>query len=304
MLHVGAVALAAYLRPLGGDLARLVLPRPLPLRVGDRMLLRDPGRRLVWGVTALDPSPPTLRRRGAARERAGVLAGVTGTPDPAGELARRGVVHRDLLRRIGVPPPAEAATTDGWLLSPDRERVEHARLVALVRRLEEEGGLDSGTTPVALADRLGLPSPRLVEALVRPPLRLAGGRVTARAGPAALPASVEEALASLADDLESDPFAAPTAGRLRELGLDPRAVTLAARAGRLLHLGDGVVLLPGADEQAAVLLAELPQPFTTSEARGRLRTSRRVALPLLSLLDRQGRTHRLPDDRRTVRRRG
>src|SRR3712207_8226625 len=45
-------------------------------------------------------------------------------------------------------------------------------------------------------------------------------------------------------------------------------------------------------------LRTLPQPFTTSEARGRLDTTRRVGLPLLQHLDRQGYTRRLPDDRR------
>jgi selenocysteine-specific elongation factor len=68
----------------------------------------------------------------------------------------------------------------------------------------------------------------------------------------------------------------------------------------LLHLGDGVVLGQGADDRAVQLLRDLPQPFTTSEARGRLGTSRRVVLPLLQLLDKQGRTRRLPDDRRSV----
>jgi len=49
------------------------------------------------------------------------------------------------------------------------------------------------------------------------------------------------------------------------------------------------------------VLGGLPQPFTTSEARQALGTSRRVALPLLAHLDRTGRTLRLPDDRRQLR---
>ena len=60
-----------------------------------------------------------------------------------------------------------------------------------------------------------------------------------------------------------------------------------------------VPLQPG--KAAAARLADLPQPFTMSQARQALGTARRVAVPLLELLDRQGRTARLPDDRRTVR---
>ena len=43
-LHVGSAAVPARVRPLGADTARLRLARPLPLHVGDRALLRDPGR--------------------------------------------------------------------------------------------------------------------------------------------------------------------------------------------------------------------------------------------------------------------
>ncbi|MCW2866227.1 MAG: selenocysteine-specific translation elongation factor, partial [Marmoricola sp.] len=75
---------------------------------------------------------------------------------------------------------------------------------------------------------------------------------------------------------------------------------LAAR-GHLLRLADGLVLLPGAAEDAVRLLEELEQPFTASAARTRLGTSRRVVLPLLDHLDRTLRTVRLPDDRRRLR---
>ena len=102
-------------------------------------------------------------------------------------------------------------------------------------------------------------------------------------------------------DLAADPFRAPEAARLRELGLDTRAIAAAARAGLLLRVSDQVVLAPGADGEAARMLAELPQPFTTAEARQALGTTRRVAIPLLEYLDRARITERLPDDRRRLR---
>jgi selenocysteine-specific elongation factor len=61
------------------------------------------------------------------------------------------------------------------------------------------------------------------------------------------------------------------------------------------------VLLPGADGRAAALLARLPQPFTVSQARTALDTSRRVAVPLLEHLDRAGLTERLDDVHRRCR---
>jgi selenocysteine-specific elongation factor len=68
----------------------------------------------------------------------------------------------------------------------------------------------------------------------------------------------------------------------------------------LLRIADGIVLVPGALEEATRVLATLPQPFTLSEARRALSTTRRVAVPLLELLDRRGATRRLGDDRRIV----
>jgi selenocysteine-specific elongation factor len=47
-------------------------------------------------------------------------------------------------------------------------------------------------------------------------------------------------------------------------------------------------------------LAALPQPFTTSEARKVLGTTRRVAIPLLEYLDSRGWTRRLDANRRTI----
>jgi selenocysteine-specific elongation factor len=48
-------------------------------------------------------------------------------------------------------------------------------------------------------------------------------------------------------------------------------------------------------------LRTLDQPFTTSDARRALGSSRRVVIPLLERLDAQGLTVRDADDRRTVR---
>src|SRR4051812_17571784 len=59
-LHIGAAAVPVHVRPLGDDTARLRLDRPLPLRIGDRALLRDPGRR-----PASAPPAAGMRHRGA-----------------------------------------------------------------------------------------------------------------------------------------------------------------------------------------------------------------------------------------------
>jgi selenocysteine-specific elongation factor len=84
------------------------------------------------------------------------------------------------------------------------------------------------------------------------------------------------------------------------LKLGRRELAAAERAGRLMRLGGDVVLLPSATEQAVTRLAALPQPFTASEARQALGTTRRVAIPLLEQLDAQGRTERVDPTSRRV----
>ncbi|MDQ3579899.1 MAG: SelB C-terminal domain-containing protein, partial [Actinomycetota bacterium] len=80
-----------------------------------------------------------------------------------------------------------------------------------------------------------------------------------------------------------------------------REQAAAVRAGRLLKLAEGVVLLPEAVKLAMSVLSRIAQPFTMSQARQALDTTRRVALPLLEFLDRSGITERLPDDTRQLR---
>ena len=102
-------------------------------------------------------------------------------------------------------------------------------------------------------------------------------------------------------DLADAPFSAPDAERMAELGLDARAAAAAERAGLLRRLPGNVLRAPDAPERAARILAGLPQPFTTAQARQALGTTRRVVIPLLEWLDRERVTRRLPDDRRTIR---
>ncbi len=300
VLHGGSALVSAHARPLADDVWRLTLERPLPLRIGDRAILRDPGSRALWGVRVLDPVPPSLARRGAAAARARDLAGHVGSV--SAELARRGTVRRSVLLRAGVTVddlPEGTLDVGDWLVGPECAETLRRRLADVVTEAEQGGS--PGVTPAAAARALGLEDAGIVTALVGPPLRTEGGRVTTgRRMP--VPPDALDALARLSAALEQDPFAAPEAGRLVGLGLDDATVTLLHRSGYLLRLAKGVVLMPDAADVAVERLGGVPQPFTASEARLALGTSRRVALPLLGHLDATGRTIRLPDDRRRVRR--
>ncbi|MEU4237474.1 selenocysteine-specific translation elongation factor [Actinoplanes sp. NPDC026619] len=293
-LHIGAAAVPCRVRPLGPDTCRLRLSRPLPLRVGDRALLRDPGRRHVsGGITVLDVQPPGLTRRGAAAARAADLTSMDGTPSPAGELRRRLLIRAPDLAAMGVPAIDEPVAGD-WHADPAHWAALAEALVTEVTAYRAAHPLEPGAPVEAVRHLLGLPDRALVEALVKPPLRIRNGRIeTGATGvPADLIAAVDKAFAG------RPPFAAPDAYDLAGLGLGVRQQAAAVRAGLLLQLAPNVVLRAGAFDEAAGLLREIAQPFTISEARQALDTSRRVAVPLLELFDRRGVTKRLPDDRR------
>jgi selenocysteine-specific elongation factor len=298
VLHLGSAAVPVRVRPLGGPYARLTLHHPVPVAAGDVALLRDPGlHRIVGRVTVADIDPPPLVRRGAAAARATEL---TEPPDGAALLRRRGFARAAELRGLGAETPPGALVAGAWLVDADRAVELRDRLAEVLAEHRRAGRLEAGPTVDAVRTALGVPHAAVVVALLAPPLAVRNGQVVDVTAPPPLPPGVAAAVAELARDLAAAPFAAPDAGRLAELGLGTRELAAAERAGTLLRVAEGVVLLPGADVRAAEALAALAQPFTLSEARQALGTTRRVAVPLLELLDRRRLTQRLPDDRRSV----
>nr|WP_246326750.1 selenocysteine-specific translation elongation factor [Actinomycetospora corticicola] len=313
MVHVGSAAVAARVRPLSRDDApdaaegsrtvRLTLREPLPLRPGDRALLRDPGAHAVLGgLTVLDVRPPELRRRGAARARAGELATSDGTPDTAVELSRRRVLRAADLAGLGLAdPPSGTPSTAGWYIDPDHLAALATTLVELVSAHAAADPLEPGLSTKAAQRGLELPDPRLVALVLArcPGLVEEGGRIL-RPGDGGLPTAVREAVSAVLADLADAPFLAPEAHRLGELGLGARQLGAVVKAGELVRVADGIYLRPDAPDRAVEVLATLEQPFTVSAARQALGTTRRVAVPLLEMLARTGRT-RPEGDGHTVR---
>ena len=342
-VHIGTAAVTARVRPFDDNHARLTLERPLPLELGDRFVLRAPGSRSVFaGATVLDLEPPELGRRGAGRARAAALAALPVGGSPLADVRRRGAMRVTDLQRFGhtslaaVPQLAPDAPHEERLLEvrigETRWWVHGPALTAWVQRLRRavieqrkhdplSPGLPHGAARDALmravakpgtaADTATAPSadaPAMPDASLLPlvahhaKLESAGGVLrepgaTIDLGPA------EKGVAALERGLRTQPFAAPEADDLARLKLGAKELATAERAGRLIRLSDGVILLPQAPALAMQRLAALPQPFTTSQARQALDTTRRVAIPLLELLDAKGWTRRVDGTLREVARR-
>lgn len=305
LVHIGTAAVPCRLRPFNGDHARLALDRRIPLELGDRLVLRATGSRSVLaGAQILDVEPPALNRRGDSERRAGVLSAMSPRGDALTEVARRGAVPVEQLRRMGVSglagvPAGVRAFGEWWVHEPVFDAWKR-RLRSAVEQLGEQDPLAAGLSRGAALSLIGPVGAALLEAVVRE----AG--LEHRAGFISLPGqrsdlgTAEAAIAELEDRLKTAPFAAPEADDLNALGVGARELAAAERSGRLLRLGDGIVLLPRAPALAMRELTALPQPFTASEARTALGTTRRVAIPLLEYLDSRGWTRRLDATRRTI----
>lgn len=324
VVHIGTAGLEAHVRPLSGDYARLSLAHPLPLQLLDRFVVRSPGGRHVSaGVQVIDVYPPELARRGAARRRAEELAlladanpsDATSTPaaspspftDPTAYVQRVGYVPVGKLQRAGfsvsdpaAPPQGVIAFRQWWIAARQITRWKNQLLVALEKHVQDNP-LAAGMPRKAAMDALDVQEDALLgiviaAAKVEPAdglLRLPGHKVDLGAA--------EASVAKLESWLADDPFAAPEADELQELRLGAKQLAAAEKAGRLLRLGQGIVLLPSAPEEAKKRIAQLEQPFTLSAARKALSTTRRVAIPLLEYLDEQGITRRLDGGLRELR---
>jgi selenocysteine-specific elongation factor len=300
VVHVGSATVGARLRPLDGAVVRLRLSSALPLRVGDRLLLRDPGSRRVLGADVLDVDPPELRRRGAARQRAAELAArPAGAAGASAELARRRIVRTEDFVAMGWPVPPDATVQGPWLVAAGLADELATRVPDVVARYRKLRPLEPGPPADVLRRALDLPDAELLPAVVRPPFVLRDGRMVDDA--AALPPAVQRAVDEIRARLAADPFAAPEAPDLVDAGLGVRELAAAVRSGQLLRIADGVFLAPGVADQARARLAAIPQPFTLSQARQAWATSRRVAVPLMEWLDARGVTVRLPDNTRRLR---
>ena len=307
VLHLGSASVPVRLRLLGTDepaTARLTLTRPIPVQAGDRAVLRDPGQQSITaGVLVLDADPPALTRRGAARIRGAQLANGTAA-GLAGQVRRGGAVSRAALAALGVPvtDTTGVLVRGDWLIDPGTWQRWQDALLAAVDRHAAEDPLQPWISADAARQTLDLPEPRLLAELVAGlGLGTGGGRIGRPEAATPTLGAAEQGLRAVDRRLAKDPFDAPERSELAELGLGVRDLAAAARTGRVLRLAPDLVVAPDALERAAALVRALPQPFTASQARQALGTTRRVAVPLLEQLDAAGLTVRIDGTRRAVR---
>ncbi len=314
----------ASLPPGETGLAHLVLDRPLPVRHGDRLVLRDTtASRTIAGARALDPRPPAQHRRAPSR-----LAALHALVESGAGAALRGWLARPpfLISRDALM--ADWGLTEAGLAShlPDAVPLgpyiaTATGLDALTRQMAQALAEFHASNPAAPgiageALRQALPTRLAKEAYAALLTHLvASGEVAAeghllrapthRGGLAGEEARLWQALRPL---LAAAPYRPPllreaaAAIGAPEIGLR-RACKALSRLGLILELApDRFFLRDAAIAMAAeahALSAELPDGgFTAAQFRDRLGNGRQLAIQVLDYFDRRGITVRRGDLRR------
>ena len=302
-LHVGTASVPVHVRGLDAEHARLTLQgRAFPLRLGDRLALRGPGLDALAGVEVVDMDPPLLNRRGAPVRRAQALRDQNPF-DASAYVARKEAVMKETLAAAGFDvanKPASLVEFRSWWVNAQAIARWTAQLRTLFDTHLTDHHLSDGLPLATALSALALPDDSLVSVAV------AGARLKRDGAiirdPHAAPRDLgpaEKSVAIVEAQLAKEPFVAPDASTLDELGLGPSELAAAERAGRLLRVGP-IVLLPSAPQQAAEILSQQPGEFTLSQARQALGTTRRVAVPLLEYMDAHGLTRRTSDNSRVL----
>lgn len=262
-VHVGTAAVPARLRPFDDVTARLTLSSPLPLRLGDRIIVRDDSAaRIHGGATVLGLDPAPLRRRGDGAARATKLTGRRAAR--ADDIVvDRGHVSTAWLDAAGasgwrdwpasLPAGDDFGVLDGVAMSGEQARGWQSRLRALVDA-DAQDALSAGLA-IAVAQReLGVPT-LVVTALAQAANLVVGaGRIRGPQHGHRLGAA-QNSLEHVRARLLEAPFDAPEADDLASLGLGAREIAAAAERGLVLRLRAqpaDIVLLPDAPARDAV----------------------------------------------------
>ncbi len=306
-LHAGtghwpvSIRLQGARRLEGRNAALVRLAEPVPLRMGDRFVIREVGRRaVVAGGTVLDPAPGSghidgdavaaLRRTSSADEAAASLLAIRGT-----------ATLDDLAADTGGGRPQAAVAAGGLVMTERWIAATLERLRADVAAFHETNPLRPGMPKATLASQHGLTGGVLDAVVATPDSGLVSEADAVRASTfsPSWPAELEQRWQKAEAQLRADGLAVP---RTSALGLDDEALHAVVRTGRLRVIAPDVAYLPDQVEEIITRLSSLPDGFTVSQFRDAMGVSRRHAVPLLEWLDTQGYTSRRGDVR-TVRRR-
>jgi selenocysteine-specific elongation factor len=316
-----------YLAPGTAALAQLRLDAPTFLFAGDRFLLRDWGEKnTLAGGMVLDPDASRKFFRGEARRK--LLNARAAAPQNVAsflvsEVAQKGATHgRQLLvrSRFSAPNIANAArqlAISGQVIFAGDLICDATWWRAISHRAAEAIDELHRNHP----QRMGLPLTELrrivekelqladvfdalVASLCRGDFIRVGAEIRRAAHHPALPPQLQLAAEKLRSALNSKPFDPPSRKELASEPIAQQALRFLLENREAVEVNAEIVLATDHFQRAAHLMLEFIRengPATVSQLREALGSSRRVVVPLLERLDREGVTVR-QGDKRSLRR--
>ncbi len=294
-LHIGTASRPARLRRIGGDFFIATLDVPCPVVVGDRVIIRDSGRKaVVGGGRVLDADP-------AARPDRGDLdvldEALDGTRDDVATalLGIRGRIDRDVLAAMtsGGRPERAVAVGTTWMSEAVIPSIT-AQALAAVESFHAEHPTRPGHGKAQLASRLRIDLPTLEAVIDRSDALVSASDVVRLASFAnELSATEQQRWETARAGLEAS-FNVP---RMGAIDVDTETLHFLIRQGDLVRVGDDLVYTRA---QVATMLDKLPdlgEAFTVAEFRDHFGMARRQAVPTLEWLDATGVTRRSGDVR-------
>jgi selenocysteine-specific elongation factor len=325
-LHHGTSRVSCKIVLLEGDainsgervLAQLRLASPIFAFLGDRFVLRDPSEQFtIGGGTVLDPSSGQQDLRSETR-RAFLAARAKSIDDVAAciasELAHRGFAQIETvlrksnfssdeitfaLRRLA--DADEIVTRNGIATgnSTWRELIQQATTLIdnAHREHSERRGLDLSKLRGSLKNWGDSMFDALVADLCKNGFVRERSTIARKSHRAELPPQIETAAEQIRTALGAKPLDPP--GR-KNFAKVQTALRFLIEQGEVVEVNSDIVLLKEASDQMRSAIVEFISqhgPATASELRQHLASSRRVIIPFLEYLDRNGVTRRAGDKR-------
>ena len=318
-IHHGALRVAAKIRfhengPLESGkekIAHLTLTSPIFAFIGDRFVLRDSSeRRTVAGGIVLDPDGD-LESLASSVAADNVDSLVRATVARQGFTRRESVLTKSRFSADEISKTLKNLELNGEIIlrqhiAADREfwRKVRAQAIGLIDAVHKETPASAGVDLSELRSALRIQEAEVLESLVADLCEgdfVRKGSVVARTSHRPmLPAHVQPVEKRVLEALSKQPFDPPSRKAIESDSQARQVVRFLIENGDITELAPDVVLLRKSFERMQSLVAEFISkngPATVSELRQALGSSRRVMVPLLERLDRDGVTRRVGDKR-------
>ncbi|MEN8040056.1 MAG: selenocysteine-specific translation elongation factor [Actinomycetota bacterium] len=299
-VHIGTAHSPATIRRLHDTNKYLVtLEEPLPVAMGDRIILRDAGRRsVVGGGRVLDPQSP---RRVPESALAPLESALSSSPNEMANalLTVRGVAAiPEIFKATGGGTPSTGLRSGDTILSDVAVADIESRAESIVESYHADHPLRPGIPSPELATQIGTEL-HILDAVIAnsEAIRASKGAVHLATFEGTLMPDQEAEWLSVQASLESS-FDVP---RMSAIDLPDELLHALIRRGDLIQITPDLVFTRSQTEDIHARLTDLPSEFSVAQFRDEFGMTRRQAVPTLEWLDRTGWTRR-SGDVRTVRR--